>query len=82
MPQGFWRSVEDLVLIFSARPIALPLMVLLLIKLYSLDPATLVYSVSLLLLSCLFSMRWCIHLIARHKNAFLTIYSEIKHKQK
>ena len=82
MPQEFWRSVQDLVLIFSARPIALPLMGLLVFKLYTLNPSTLIYAVGLLLLTCLFSMRWCLHFIARHKQAFLTIYSEMQQKQK
>ena len=82
MPQEFWRSAQDLALIFSARPIAIPLIVLLLAKLYSLEPATLAYSVGLLLLSILFSMRWCVHLIARHRKAFLTIYSDIHKKEK
>ena len=76
MPQEFWRSVQDLVLIFSARPIALPLMVLLIFKLYSLNPATLLYAIGLLLLTSLFAIRWCVHLIARHKLAFLTIYKQ------
>jgi hypothetical protein len=82
MPQEFWRSIQDLLLIFSARPIALPLIILLVIKLYSLNPGTLIYSLGLVVLACLFSMRWCIHLIARHKLAFLTIYSDIKKKEK
>ena len=78
MPQEFLRSLQDVVLIFSARVIALPLMVLLVIKLYSLNPDTLIYSIGLLVLTCLFSMRWCIHLIARNKFAFLTIYNDIR----
>ena len=82
MPREFWRSVQDLLLIFSARPVALPLMILLVIKLYSLNPATLMYSLGLLLLTCLFSLRWCIHLIARHKLAFLTIYKDVRQKEK
>ena len=80
MPQEFWRSVQDLALIFSARPIALPLIILIVFKMYSLNPGTLIYALSLLLLTCLFSMRWCIHLIARHKLAFLTIYKETRKK--
>ena len=78
MPQEFWRSAQDLALIFSARPIAIPLMILIVFKLYSLNPSTLVYTIGLLLLSILFSMRWCVHLIARNKLAFLTIYNEMK----
>lgn len=82
MSQEFRRSLQDLVLIFSARPIALPLMLLIVVKLYSLNPATLFYALGLLLLSCLFSMRWCIHLIARHKLTFLAIYKETKENGK
>ncbi len=81
MPQEFLRSVQDLILIFSARPIALPLMVLLVLKLYTLEPATLIYSLGLLLLTVLFSIRWCIHFIARHKNAFLTVYQDMQKKK-
>lgn len=80
MPQEFWRSAQDLVLIFSARPIALPLMVLLVLKLYSLEPGTLIYALGLLLLTVLFSIRWCIHFIARNKNAFLTVYKDMQKK--
>jgi len=82
MPREFWRSLQDLVLIFSARTIALPLMALLVFKLYSLNPATLIYSLGLLSLTILFAMRWCIHLIARHKFEFLTIYKDINKQAK
>ena len=78
MPQDFWRSAQDLLLLFSTRIIAIPLIILLIFKLYTLNPATLIYSLGLLLLTTLFSMRWCIHLIARNKLAFLTIYKEVK----
>ena len=80
MPQEFWRSLQDLALIFSARPIAIPLIFLLIIKLYSLNSSALVYALGLFCLTVLFSMRWCIHLIATNKNAFLTIYREQREK--
>ena len=82
MPKDFWRSVNDLALLFSARPIAVPLILLLLVKLYTLHPATLIYSLSLLLLTILVSMRWSIHLIARHRLAFLKIFKQQRSNSK
>lgn len=76
MPKEFWQSVNDLALLFSARPIAIPLILLLIVKLYSLNPATLIYTLGLLLLTVLASMRWSIHLIARHRLAFLKILKQ------
>ena len=81
MPQEFWRSLQDVALIFSARPIAIPLIILLVVKLYSLNTATLAYTLGLFLLTVLFSMRWCIHLIATNKHAFLTIYRDQREKE-
>lgn len=81
MPKGFWLSVNDLALLFTARPIALPLILLLVIKLYLINPTTLVYTLGLLLLSVLVAMRWSIHLIAKQKLSFLKIFKEQKLKQ-
>lgn len=78
MRSEIWHSLQDLLLIFSTRAIALPLIALLVIKLYSLNPATLIYTVGLLGLTILFSMRWCIHLIARNKLEFLTLYRQTR----
>ena len=81
MTREFWQSVNDLALLFTARPIAFPLIILLIVKLYTLNPATLVYALGLLLLTVLVSMRWSIHLIAKHKLAFLTVFKEQRKKQ-
>lgn len=71
MSKELLRSLNDLALLFSARPIALPLIILLTAKLYTLNSATLVYSLGLVLLTVLATMRWSIHLIAKHKLAFI-----------
>lgn len=80
IPKDFWRSMNDLALLFSARLIAFPLIILLVIKLYFLNPTTLAYSVGLVLLTTLAAMRWSIHLIAKHKLAFLEALREEKTK--
>jgi hypothetical protein len=71
------RTLNDLALLFSAKPIAVPLILLLIFKLYTLEPATFFYTLGLLLLTTLFVMRWCIHLIAAKKLTFLAIYKEM-----
>lgn len=73
MPREFWRSINDLVVMLSARPIALPLIALLLFKLYQLHSAALIYALGLLLLAVVFTMRWCIRLLAAQKLNFLMI---------
>lgn len=78
MSSEILRSMQDVGLLFSSRPIAIPLIILIIAKLYFIDPSTIFYSIGLLLLTGIFSMRWCIQLIARNKLEFLTTFKKLK----
>lgn len=78
MRREFWQSLNDLVVLFTARPIALPLLALLLIKIYMISPETLVYAAALTLLSALSSLRWGFHYLTIKRDAF---YDELKRQQ-
>ncbi len=76
------QPIRDLGLLLSSKVVAVPLILLLLFKLYTLDNSSVFYAVTLVVLTCLGSMRWCIHLIAKNKLEFLGIYRSIQHQQK
>lgn len=78
MRKEFWQSLNDLVVLFTARPIALPLLALLLIKIYMISPDTLIYAAALMLLSALSSLRWGFHYLAIKREAF---NNELKRQQ-
>ncbi|MAZ87725.1 MAG: hypothetical protein CL693_08765 [Cellvibrionaceae bacterium] len=74
MQREYWQSLNDIIALFTARPIALPLLALLLIKIYLISPETLVYVGALLLLSTLSALRWGIHYLAMRKLEFVEEY--------
>ncbi len=74
MQRAHWQSLNDIVALFTARPIALPLLVLLLVKIYQISPETLIYVGALLLLSTLSALRWGIHYLAVRKLQFAEEY--------
>ena len=76
MPSSVWQSLNDLTTMLSARPVALPLIILLIAKIYSLAPTSLFYVLGLMLLTGLFAVRWGFYLVARQKYAFAQIYKE------
>ena len=80
MKQTFWQSLNDLIILFTARPIGITLIGLLILKLYSLTPApsTLIYTLALVLLTALFSFRWGLHLVVRQKHLLAEVYEKEK----
>ncbi len=74
-------SASDLAALLSYRWVALPLMILATFKLYSLDPNTLLYSVFLILVTALFSVRLCMQFIVQQRVQFAREYQQQK-KQK
>lgn len=74
MPHEHWQSLNDVITLFTARPIALPLLVLLLIKIYLISPETIVYVGALLLLSVLSALRWGIHYLTTRRYEFFEEY--------
>ena len=65
-----WERINDLTVLFTARPVAVPLIILLAAKIYSLAPSSLLYMLALVFMTGLFAMRWSLHMIAQHKVAF------------
>ena len=74
------QSINNLTLFLSAGPIAIPIIFLLIYKIYSLAPVTLAYVIFLVILTSLFAMRWVIYFIAKEKDALAALYREEKHR--
>jgi len=77
-----WQSLNDIVALFTARPIALPLLGLLLIKIYMISPEAILYVAGLLLLSCLATLRWGIHYLALRRIEFSQEFKRQKYRQR
>ena len=71
-------ALNDLTTLFTTRGIAIPLILLLLFKIYSLAPESLVYVLFALLLTAVGSIRWSLHYIVKHKLAFAKLYNNSK----
>lgn len=78
MHSQLWRSINDITALFTAKPIAVPLTLLLLAKIYWISPDTLVYVLGLLLLSTLVTARWGIHYLATRRIEFIEEYERQK----
>ncbi len=74
MQREYWQSLNDIIALFTARPIALPLLALLLIKIYLISPETILYVGALLLLSILSALRWGVHYLAMRRIEFAEEY--------
>ncbi len=74
MQREYWQSLNDIIALFTARPIALPLLVLLLTKIYLISPETIAYVGALLLLSIMSALRWGIHYLAVRRVEFAKEY--------
>ncbi len=71
-------ALNDLTTLFTARGIAIPLILLLLFKIYSLAPESLIYVMCALLLTAAGSIRWSLHYIVNHKLVFAKLYNKSK----
>ncbi|BFM16303.1 hypothetical protein R50073_24860 [Maricurvus nonylphenolicus] len=78
MKQQLLSYASDLAALLTNRPIALTLLTLLLYKIYSLAPETLLYSLAILLLSSLCAARWVLHYIAQKHIEYAETYQAIK----
>lgn len=80
--QELWNTLNDLTTLFTARLIAIPLLGLLIYKLYLIEPETLVYACALSALTCLSGARWGISYLATHPKAFMAHYTLLKEQKK
>ncbi len=71
-------ALNDLNTLFTARGIAVPLILLLLYKIYSLAPESFIYRLFALLLTAVGSIRWSLHYIVNHKLVFAKLYNKSK----
>jgi len=77
----FWNTLNDLTTLFTARLIAIPLLGLLIYKLYLIAPETLIYACALTTLTCLSGARWGISYLATHPKAFMAHYTLLKEQK-
>jgi len=77
----FWNTLNDLTTLFTARFIALPLLGLLIYKLYLIEPGTLIYACALSALTCLSGARWGIGYLVTHPKAFMAHYTYLKEQE-
>ncbi len=81
MQREQWQSLNDIIALFTARPIAVPLLGLLLIKIYMISPGAILYVAGLLLLSTLSTLRWGLHYLAIRRDEFNEEFKRQKHRQ-
>lgn len=81
MQREHWQSLNDVVALFTARPVAVPLLGLLLIKIYMIAPDTILYVAGLLLLSTMATLRWGIHYLAVRRVEFNNEFKKQKRRQ-
>ncbi len=81
MQREQWQSLNDIVALFTARPVAVPLLCLLLIKIYMISPDTILYVAGLLLLSSMATLRWGIHYLAVRRVEFNDEFKRQKRRQ-
>ncbi len=81
MQREQWQSLNDIIALFTARPIAVPLLGLLLIKIYMISPGAILYVAGLLLLSTLSTLRWGLHYLAIRRVEFNEEFKRQKHRQ-
>jgi len=77
----FLNTLNDLTALFTARFIALPLLFLLIYKLYLIEPDTLLYACALAALTCLSGARWGIAYLTKHPKAFMAQYTYLKKQE-
>ncbi len=71
-------ALNDLATLLTARGVAIPLILLLLYKIYSIAPDALIYVFCALTLTTLGSIRWGLQYILNHKLAFAKLYNNAK----
>lgn len=78
----FWNTLNDLTTLFTTRFIAVPLLGLIIYKLYLIEPGTFIYACALTTLTCLSSARWGISYLAAHPKAFMAHYIQLKKQER
>ena len=78
MSRETWNTVNDLVTLFTARLIAVPLLCLLGYKIYLIAPEALIYVISLSCISALLGLRWGLRYLALHPRVFASHFNQLK----